>query len=153
MAECLLSCFSHVWLFATPWTTAHQAPLSMGFSSKITGVGCHAPPPGALPNPGIEPMSPVLLHCRQILYHWATREAQQMIRQVNRQTDRQSGLLPERWLLFLLCGMTIDIHKERCQQLFRWEVTSPQYQINHRCESCYPNCKLIWKRKQTNNSL
>ena len=32
---------SHVWLVATPWTAAHQAPLSMGFSSKSTGVGCH----------------------------------------------------------------------------------------------------------------
>ena len=31
MPVCLLSCFSHVRLFATPWTVAHQAPLSMGF--------------------------------------------------------------------------------------------------------------------------
>ena len=27
-----LSCFSHVWLFATPWSVSHQAPLTMGFS-------------------------------------------------------------------------------------------------------------------------
>ena len=33
-----LSC---VWLFATPWTAAWEAPLSMGFSSKSTGAGCH----------------------------------------------------------------------------------------------------------------
>ena len=32
---------SRVWLFTTPWTAAHQAPPSMGFSSKSTGVGCH----------------------------------------------------------------------------------------------------------------
>ena len=32
---------SHVRLSATPWTTAYQAPLSRGFSSKNTGVGCH----------------------------------------------------------------------------------------------------------------
>ena len=31
-----------VWLFETTWTVAHQAPLSMGFSSKNTGMGCHA---------------------------------------------------------------------------------------------------------------
>ena len=37
----LLSCFSHVWLCATPQTAAHQAPPSLGFSSKNTGVGCH----------------------------------------------------------------------------------------------------------------
>ena len=33
---------SHVRLLATPWTVAHQAPLSMGFSrQRSTGVGCH----------------------------------------------------------------------------------------------------------------
>ena len=32
---------SHVQLFATPWTVAHQAPLSMGFPGKNTGGGCH----------------------------------------------------------------------------------------------------------------
>ena len=39
---CLLRCFSHVLLFATPGTVAHQAPLSMGSPGKNTGVGCHA---------------------------------------------------------------------------------------------------------------
>ena len=38
----MLSCFRHVWLFATLWTVAHQAPLSMGVSGKNTGVGCRA---------------------------------------------------------------------------------------------------------------
>ena len=37
----MLSCFSCVWLCATLWTVACQAPLSMGFPSKNTGVGCH----------------------------------------------------------------------------------------------------------------
>ena len=32
---------SQVWLFATPWTAAYQAPLSMEFSRQETGVGCH----------------------------------------------------------------------------------------------------------------
>ena len=45
----------------TPWPTARQAPLSMNFPSKNTGVGCHAfPPPGNLPDPGIKTRSPVL---------------------------------------------------------------------------------------------
>ena len=39
---CMLSHFSCVLLFATLWTVARQAPLSMGFSSKNAGVGCHA---------------------------------------------------------------------------------------------------------------
>ena len=53
--------FSHVQLFVTPWTVAHQAPLSMGFSGKNTGVGgVPFPSPGDLPDPGIEPGSPAL---------------------------------------------------------------------------------------------
>ena len=35
-------CFSHVWLFVTPWTVACQVPLSMGSPGKNIGVGCHA---------------------------------------------------------------------------------------------------------------
>ena len=54
---CMLSCFTYVWLFATPWTVARQAPLSMGFSRKENWNGLPYPPPGDLPNPGIKPMS------------------------------------------------------------------------------------------------
>ena len=57
---CMLSCFTYVWLFATPWTVARQAPLSMGFSRKENWNGLPYPPPGDLPNPGIEPRSPTL---------------------------------------------------------------------------------------------
>ena len=46
--ECVLS---HVWLFAIPWTLACQAPLSMEFPVKNTGMGCHAL---LLPDPGIK---------------------------------------------------------------------------------------------------
>ena len=51
---------SHVQLFATPWTVAHQAPPSMGFSRQEYWSGLPFPAPGDLPNPGIEPGSPVL---------------------------------------------------------------------------------------------
>ena len=54
---CVLSCFSRVWLFATLWTVAQQAPLSMGFSSKNTGVGCHALLQGIFPTQGSNPCS------------------------------------------------------------------------------------------------
>ena len=43
--------------FATPWTVAHQAPLSMGFSKQEDWSGLPFPPPGDLPGPGIEPAS------------------------------------------------------------------------------------------------
>ena len=55
---CVLSRFSHIRPFASPWTVAHQAPLSMGFSMKEYWSGLPCLPPGDLPNPGIEPTSP-----------------------------------------------------------------------------------------------
>ena len=51
---------SHVRLFATLWTVAHQAPLSMGFSRQEYWSGLPFPSPGDLPNPGIKPGSPTL---------------------------------------------------------------------------------------------
>ena len=51
---------SRVWLFATLWTVAHQAPPSMGFSRQEYWSGLTFPFPGDFPNPGIEPKSPAL---------------------------------------------------------------------------------------------
>ena len=51
---------SRVRLFVTPWTVAHQAPLSMGFSRQEYWSGLPFPSPGDLPDPGIEPRSPAL---------------------------------------------------------------------------------------------
>ena len=48
---------SWVWLFATPWTVALQAPLSMGFSRQEYWSGLPFPPPGDLPNTETEPAS------------------------------------------------------------------------------------------------
>ena len=48
---------SRVWLLATPWTAAHQVPLSMVFSRQEYCSGLPCPPSGDLPNPGIEPRS------------------------------------------------------------------------------------------------
>ena len=53
----MLSHFSRVWLFATPWTIARQAPLSRGFSRQEYWSGLPFPLPGDLPDPGIEPES------------------------------------------------------------------------------------------------
>ena len=52
--------FSRVRLFATPWTVAHQAPLSMGFSRQEYWSGLPFPSSGKLPDSGIEPRSPAL---------------------------------------------------------------------------------------------
>ena len=43
-----------------PWTLAHQAPPSMGFSRQEYWSGLPFPSPGDLSDPGIEPRSPTL---------------------------------------------------------------------------------------------
>ena len=61
LASCVCAqLFSHVWLFATPWTVACQALLSMGFPRQEYQNGLPFPSPGDLPNPGIEPALPAL---------------------------------------------------------------------------------------------
>ena len=56
----VLNCFSCVQFFATSWTVARQAPLSMGFSKQEYWSGLPFPSPGDLPDLGIEPASPAL---------------------------------------------------------------------------------------------
>ena len=51
---------SHVQLFATPWTAAYQAPLSVGFSKQEYWSGLPFPSPEHFPDPGIQPGSPAL---------------------------------------------------------------------------------------------
>ena len=58
MCVCPKSCLT----LLTPWTVARQAPLSMGFSRQEYWSGLPHPPPGDLPNPGIEPCLFCLLH-------------------------------------------------------------------------------------------
>ena len=56
----LLRCtLSRVWLSETPWTVAGQTPLSMRFSRQEYWSGLPCPSPGGLPDPEIEPASPV----------------------------------------------------------------------------------------------
>ena len=63
MPICMLSHFGSVWLFASLWNVAHQAPLSMRFSRQEYWSGLSCPLPGDLPYLGMEPtslMSPAL---------------------------------------------------------------------------------------------
>ena len=76
MGVCLpFSLVYHVQLFETPGTVACQASLSRGFSRQEHWGGLPCPPPGDLPNPGIEPRSPTTSRFFTI---WATREAQRV---------------------------------------------------------------------------
>ena len=73
---------SRVRLFATPWTVAYQAPLSMGFSRQEYWTGLPFPSPGDVPDPGIKPESLHLLywqvnslplhHLRSFIHQYST---------------------------------------------------------------------------------
>ena len=64
----VLSHFSHVWLFATLWTVACQAPLSMGFSRPESWSGLLILLQGIFLTQGLNPCLLCLRHCRQIIY-------------------------------------------------------------------------------------
>ena len=57
---CVCSVIQSCQLFATPWIVALQAPLSMEFSRQDYWSGLPSPPPGDLPSPGTEPVSPAV---------------------------------------------------------------------------------------------
>ena len=68
--EVVVWSLSYVLFFATLWTVACQATLSMGFSRQEYWSGLPFPPPEDLPNPGIEPTSPSLQADSLLLSHW-----------------------------------------------------------------------------------
>ena len=55
---CMPSCFTCILFFVSLWTVVHQPPRSLGFSRQEYWNGLLCPPPGNLPDPGIEPASP-----------------------------------------------------------------------------------------------
>ena len=64
--------YSHIQLFATLWTTSHQAPLSLGFSRHEYWSGLPCSFPGDLPDPGIEPVSLTSLAMAGVLFTIST---------------------------------------------------------------------------------
>ena len=76
----MLSHFSCVWLFVTPWTVDHQASLSMELFRQEYWSGLPFPSPGDLPNPGM------LSSCRQILYLCAMGESHIRLKEGSRIT-------------------------------------------------------------------
>ena len=89
----MLNCFIHVQLFATLWSIACQAPLSMGFSRQEYWSGLPCPPPGDMLIPGIEPtsvVSPAL--AGEFFTTSATQEAQLKVRAVVTPGDRGGGM-------------------------------------------------------------
>ena len=66
----VLSCFNHIWVFATLWIVAHKAPLFLGFSRQEYLSDLSSFLPGYLPDLGIKrSISYVSSIGRKILYH------------------------------------------------------------------------------------
>ena len=84
--------------------------LPMDFCRQEHWSRLPCPPPGDLPNPGIKPG---LLHCRRILYSWATREAQSFLYPTpNRQ-------LPVSGMVFFYDLLPLcDAHRLPCPWMF-----------------------------------
>ena len=76
---CVLSHFSHGWLFATLWTVVRQAPLCMGLSRQECWNALPFPPPGSSWPRDWMHVSYVFCIGRRVLYHWATWEAHSSI--------------------------------------------------------------------------
>ena len=72
---CVLIHFSHVQLYETSWTVASRLLCPWDSPGKNTGVGCHALLQGIFLTQELNRQLLQLLHCKRILYHWATREA------------------------------------------------------------------------------
>jgi len=96
---CALSCFSRVWLFATPWTEA-QVPLSMGFSRQEYRSGLPFPFPGDLHDPGIEPVSPASPALASVFFtSSATWEAPKKIQRITEFAEKSSDTISEKKIL------------------------------------------------------
>ena len=102
--ECMLSHFSCVWLCATIWTVACQPPLSKGLSRKEYWNGLPCPPPGDLPDPGIEstsltsnfhwqagPGKPIINHVGLQIHQAAKARLMPWTQRIPRLTERPAG--------------------------------------------------------------
>ena len=116
----------------TPWTRAHQAPITMEFSRQEYWSGLPFPPPGIFPTQGSNPDLP---HCRRILYFWAIREAHKTY---IRKTKKKEKLLMK--------GIKEDLNKWRdfpCSHIGKF--------ISLRCQF-FPTISIVPRQPQSKPS-
>ena len=108
---------THVRLFATLWTVAHQAPPSMGFSRQEYWSGLPLPSPGDLLDPGIEPRSPALQadtltseppgkNCGNEQFHGIVKAIVFPVVMCGCESDHKEGWAPKNW-----CFRTVILEK------------------------------------------
>ena len=116
MHVCMLNCFSHVPVFATLLTEACQAPLSMGFSRQYWN-GLPFPPPGDLPDSGIDQRIKSYISCihRRVLCHECSK-----IKPGNLQILANKHIINEKCLHFKMdCGKSIYHSYKTSTLIFR----------------------------------
>ena len=141
----ILSHFSRVWLCATLWTVACQAPLSMGFSRQEYWSELPYPPPEDLPDPGIETVSLIspamgcllnLLPVHGILQagilEWVAMPSSKGSSQPRDQTHISYLLLP--WQVFFTTSTTWESQKRGRKIVLKhcWSTTPRYFQQFHR---------------------
>ena len=94
------------------WTAARQVPLSMEFSSKNTGGGCHSVFQGIFL---IQGLNSDLLHCRQFLYHLSHQGS----RCINKQRSLPSWSLYSTYSLSSIYYVNRDLFSEHCVNLYK----------------------------------
>ena len=118
---CVLSHFSHVQLFVTPWTVTHQVPLSVGVSpGKNTGVGCHALLQGIFLNRGSNPGLP---HCRWILYWLSYQGSPRILERVAYPFSRGSSRFRNRIRVSCIAGGVFTSWATREAPILSWYLT------------------------------
>ena len=140
---------SRVQLFATPWTVTHQASLSMGFSKQEYWSGLLFPPPGDLPDPGIEPVSPALQADSLPLSHLGSPCPCWPLTCPDYSSIPVGPLSPPYMPLFQLMVLIFSIHllnfNPLCQYYNCYEGISVFYSLTQslRLNKCFPNiCSL-----------
>ena len=124
---------SHVWLFATPWTVAHQASLSMGFYRREYWCGLPFSSPGDLPDPrDLTLVSCISCIGRQIVYcshHLGSSEG-----------ERKDAVASKHPLqIFCLQVRILNTWISKCiEHLFLFKDSSVRYQRKHR-KQCIQN--------------
>ena len=125
----MLSCFSCVWLFATLWTIARQAPLSMRFSSQNYWSGLACLPLRDLSNPGIKP---VFSSVQSLSHVWLIVTPWPMARQASLSTRVYPNSCPLSWWCHPTISSSVVLFSSCLQSFlasgsFQW--VSSSYQV------------------------
>ena len=131
-----------VWLFATPWTAAHQAPPSMGFSRQEYWSGLPFPSPGDLLDPGIQPRSPALQVDSLPLSHQGSP------RSTNQATNKAISETQKRWNEFLTSAVkqwtpyssTVPTIKISAYNFIQWEEENKGH-MKTGFQAIWPECR------------